>query len=388
MIYVGIDVAKDKHDCFIIDSNGEIIHDVFTISNNLKGFNALLDAIPNSDKQDIRIGLEATGHYSINLIKFLSDNQFPLIIFNPLQTNLFRKAHTLRKTKTDKTDAKLIALMLGSCDFKPHSNLSYHLNELKSLTRHRSRIKHQVAKLKISLCRIIDIMFPELPSVVYSINQKSTYALLKEFPSTLEISNAHLTTLTNILHKSSRGKYAKSKALEIRNSARESIGTNSKALSFELSQTLRLIDFVSAEIQSIEKEIELLMDEIQSPILSIPGISYTLGSIILAEIGDIKKFKNPSQLLAFAGLEPSTHESGKFKATKTSMVKRGSPYLRWALLEAARLISMRDPAFKAYYHKKKSEGKHHFVVQSHVAKKLVRVLHHLLTNNLEFQTQS
>jgi len=388
MIYIGIDVAKDKHDCFIVDSNGEIVREVFTIKNNLDGFKTLLNAIPSSTNEDIRIGLEATGHYSINLIRFLSDNQLPLVIFNPLQTNLFRKAHTLRKTKTDKTDAKLIALMLGYSDFKPHSNISYHLSELKSLTRHRSRIKEQSSKLKISLCRIIDIMFPELPSVVHSLNQKSTYSLLQEFPSVSSIANAHLTKLTNVLRTSSKGKYGKAKAKEIRDVAKNSIGTNSPALSFELSQTLRLITLLSSEIKVIEDEIKALMNKMQSPILSIPGISYTLGSIILAEIGNINRFNTPSQLLAFAGLDPSTYESGKFKATNTRMVKRGSPYLRWALLEAARLIAMRDQTFKNYYHKKKSEGKHHFVARSHTAKKLVRVLFHLLTNDLEFKPQS
>ncbi|MTI68888.1 MAG: IS110 family transposase [Firmicutes bacterium] len=388
MIYIGIDVAKDKHDCFIVNSDGEVIKDVFTIKNNIKGFKTLLNAIPISSKEDIKIGLEATGHYSINLIRFLSDNQLPLIIFNPLQTNLFRKAHTLRKTKTDKTDAKLIALMLSSSDLKPHLNISYHLNELKSLTRHRSRIKEQSSKLKISLSRIIDIMFPELPSVVYSINQKSTYALLKKFTSTDAIANAHLTKLTTVLRNSSKGKYGKEKATEIRDAARNSIGTNSPALSFELSQTLRLITLLASEIKTIEDEIKALMNKIQSPILSVPGISHTLGSIIIAEIGDINRFDTPSQLLAYAGLDPSTYESGKFKATNTRMVKRGSPYLRWALLEAARLISMRDKTFKDYYHKKKSEGKHYFVARSHVAKKLVRVLFHLLTNNKEFVAQS
>lgn len=388
MIYIGIDVAKDKHDCFIINSDGEILKDVFTFSNNLEGFNTLLAAIPDVPRENIKVGLEATGHYSMNLMRFITDNQYQLIVLNPLQTNLFRKAHTLRKSKTDKIDAKLIALMLQSGNFKPHSNVSYHLAELKSLTRHKFRLKQNLSKYKISLARILDIMFPELASVVYSINQKSTYALLKTFPSTRAIASAHLTRLTNVLRKNSKGKYGRDKALLIKNTAANSIGSDSHALSFELLQTLAFIDFYSSEISRLEAEIKRIMDEIQSPILSIPGISYGLGSVILAEIGDINNFDSPAKLLAFAGLEPSTYESGKFVATGMKMVKRGSPYLRWALLEAARLIAMRDQTFKDYYHKKKSEGKHHFVANSHVAKKLVRVLHYLLTRNLEFLPQS
>ncbi|MTI96542.1 MAG: IS110 family transposase [Firmicutes bacterium] len=387
MIYIGIDVAKDKHDCFIVNSDGEVIKDVFTIPNTLNGFNTLLEAIPNVSKDKIKVGLEATGHYSLNLMRFIIDNQFPLIVLNPLQTNLFRKAHTLRKSKTDKIDAKLIALMLQSGNFKPHSDVSYHLRELKSLTRHKSRIKDNLAKYKISLHRILDIMFPELASVVYSLNQKSTYELLKAFPSKQAITSAHLTKLTNLLIKHSKGKYRKEKAILIKETAAKSIGTDSRAISFELSQTLSFIEVYSNEINKIDNEIKSIMDEIQSPILTIPGISYGLASVILAEIGDINRFDSPSKLLAFAGLEPSTYESGRFVATGMKMVKRGSSYLRWAILEAARLVAMRDPTFKEYYQKKKSEGKHHYVANSHVAKKLIRVIHHLLTNNLQFYPQ-
>jgi len=387
MIYIGIDVAKDKHDCFIVDSHGEILKDVFTFENNLEGFQLFLTSIPAVPNCEIKVGLEATGHYSINLMKFITDNQFPLIVLNPLQTNLFRKAHTLRKNKTDKIDAKLIAFMLQSSNFKPYSDVSYHLTELKSLTRHKSRIKENLSKYKISLHRILDIMFPELSSVVYSLNQKSTYALLQAFPSKSSIASAHLTKLTNVLKNNSHGRYGKSKALLIKETASTSIGNDSRALSFELSQTLAFIDIYTLEIAKIDSEIKSIMDEIKSPILSIPGISYGLGSVILAEIGDITTFDSPAKLLAFAGLEPSTYQSGKFVASGMKMVKRGSPYLRWALLEASRLIAMRDTTFKLYYQKKKSEGKHHFVANSHVAKKLVRVIHHLLINDLTFVPQ-
>ena len=387
MIYVGIDVAKDKHDCIIMNSDGEIFRNSFTIKNTLEGFNSLIQSIPDVPKNEIRVGLEATGHYSLNLMNFILEQQLPLIVLNPLQTNLFRKAQTLRKSKTDKIDAKLIVLMLQSGNFKPHSTVSYHLSELKSLTRHKSRFKKNLARYKISLCRILDIMFPELEELVYSINQKSTYAMLKAFPSKDALASAHLTKLTNILKKSSKGKYGEDKARLIRATAMRSIGNDSRSVSFELTQTLSMIEVYALEIKKIDCEIKRIMDEIQSPILSVPGISYGLGSIILAEIGDINRFSTSSQLLAFAGLDPSTYQSGKFNATGMKMVKRGSSYLRWALLEAARLIAIKDATFRAYYLKKKAEGKHHYVANSHVAKKLIRVLHYLLTTNSTFIPQ-
>lgn len=387
MFLVGIDVAKDKHDCFICDSEGNVLKDVFTFSNDREGFNLLLSFMPTSS-ENVKVGLEATGHYSLNLINFLIDNGYSPVVFNPLQINLFRKAHTLRKTKTDKIDAKLIALMLSSNDAKPHLDLSYHVTELKSLTRYRSRLKDQLARLKISLARIIEIVFPELEDCVYSINQKSTMALLHEFPSKELIANAHLTRLTNVLKDNSRGKYSKDKALEIRNVAINSIGTSSDASSFELVQTIDMINFYSSKIDELDAKIKDIMIELESPILSIPGISYNLGSIILAEIVDINRFDTPAQLQAFAGLDPATHQSGKFIATGVSMVKRGSPHLRWAILNASMLIAMRDPCFKDYYQKKRKEGKHHFVALTHVAKKLIRVIFKLLKTNSQFSPQA
>lgn len=386
MFIVGIDVAKDKHDCFICDSEGNVLKDVFTFSNDRDGFNLLLSFMPESC-ENVKVGLEATGHYSLNLINFLIDNGYSPVVFNPLQINLFRKAQTLRKTKTDKTDAKLIAIMLSSSDAKPHSHLYYHVAELKSLTRYRFRLKDQLARFKISLSRIVNIIFPELEDCVYSINQKSTMALLYEFPSKELIANAHITRLTNVLKDNSRGKYSKDKALEIRQLAINSIGTSSDANSFELVQTIDMINFYSSKMDELDAKIKDIMDELESPILSIPGISYNLGSIILAEIVDINRFDTPAQLQVFARLNPATHQSGKFIATDVSMVKRGSSYLRWALLNASRLIAMRDVRFKEYYQKKRSEGKHHFVALTHVARKLIRVVFTLLKTNSQFVPQ-
>lgn len=387
MFFVGIDVAKDKHDCFVFNSDGEVVKDVFTFSNDLEGFNLLRSSIPNPS-ENLKVGFEATGHYSFNLNNFLVNCGYDPVVFNPLQVNLFRKALTLRKTKTDKTDAKLIASMLSSSDAKPHLRSSYHLVELKSLTRYRSRLKEQLATFKISLCRIVDIIFPELQNCVYSINQKSTLALLSKFPSRKSIANAHLTKLTNVLKNNSNGRYGKDKAILIKDSAINSIGTDSDATSFELVQTIELINFYSSKINELEDKIKEIVIDMDSVLLSIPGISFTLASIIMAEIGDINRFDTPSQLQAFAGLDPATHQSGKFVAKDVSMVKRGSPYLRWALLTAARTVAMRDLCFKNYYQKKRAEGKHHNVALTHVAKKLIRVIFKLLKTNTKFIPQN
>lgn len=391
MLFVGIDVAKSKHDCCIIDSDGVIITDSLRISNTKEGFDTLytsiISALHSSDFSNVKIGLESTGHYSTNITNYLYSKGFRITVLNPLVTNAFRKAGTLRKTKTDKCDAKVIATMLFSDESKSYSPSSYQIQELKSLTRHRYRMIGYRSKLKLSVTRLIDIIFPELPDFVWSIHQSSSYQLLLELPCPDEICKCHLTHLTNVISKASRGKYGREKALQLRELAADSIGSSNRALTFELQQTIRLIQSVQSEINTLDKQIKLVIDELNTPLMTIPGIGYTIAAIILAEIGDINNFSSPAKLLAFAGMEPSTYQSGKYNAAKTPMVKRGSTYLRWAIMQAARLVSMRDSTFSAYMAKKRSEGKHFNVAQTHVGKKLIRVIYSLLKNNTAFVPQ-
>jgi len=387
MIFVGIDVAKNKHDCCILASAGDVCT-AFSFSNDRDGFDKLMSSIKQfshrKDLSDVKIGLESTGHYSTNIANFLSQKRLCVMIFNPLQVSFARKASTLRKTKTDKSDAKFLATMLFSVESKPHLPTVSAVSELKILTRNRFRLIEQRSRLKVSLSRQITVLFPELPGCVYSVNQKSCYAMLLEFPTAEAIADAHITRLTNVLADNSKGHYGKDRALQVRAAAQKSIGLDSRAAGLELQQTIRLIQCLQTEIDAVDAEIRKIMDELDSPIMSVPGIGYVLGAIILAEIGNIENFASPAKLLSFAGLEPSVSESGEYVAGNTPMVKRGSKYLRWALLQAARLVAYRDETFHAYQQKKLSEGKHFFVVQGHLAKKLVRVLFHLLKHYATF----
>ena len=386
VLYIGIDIASKKHDCCIMGQNAEILAPVFTFENNVEGYEMLLKNIHNHERDfsKVKIGLESTGHYGSNLISFLQAKGFGVVIFNPLQVDLYRKASTLRKTKTDKADAKFIAQMLITTESSTSLPIDPNIVELKAFVRHRTRMKSMRTRLKVSVNRLVTILFPEFHAAVSTIHQVSSYALLVELPSAEAIRDCHLTRLTNLLSASSKKRYGRDKAVEIKSLAQTSIGSNSSAVGFELQQTIRLINNLDAEMKILDRQIKLMMIEINSPILSIPGISYNLGSIILAEIGNIENFSNPSKLLAYAGLEPSTHQSGSYLATRTSMVKRGSTYLRWAILQAAKLAAQHDATFKAYATKKRQEGKHYYVVLNHVGKKLIRVIFHLLKNNQEF----
>ena len=385
MIYVGIDVAKDKHDCFAMNSDGEILIEKLTITNNLDGFETLYNSLMNfSDSLDnIKVGLEATGHYSNNILNFLTEKGFNIYLINPLQTNLYVKGQSLRKTKTDKLDAHVIATMLVSDNLKPYIPVSYHISELKSLTRHRFRLVKENSKFKTSLVRLVDIVFPELPKIVSSVAQKSCLALLYELPSAKDIAECNLTHLTHLLSDNSYKHFGRDKAIQIRDLARNSIGLNSNSVSFELKQTISIIQFIQEQLDDVEKRIKQILKEINSPILTIPGISFKTAGSILAEIGDISRFDSPAKLLAFAGLDSSMYQSGKFFSTHSVMVKRGSKYLRFALMTAARMVCLNDATFCTFKDRKMAEGKHYMVTMGHVAKKLVRVIYYLLkTNNI------
>ena len=377
MIYVGIDIAKDKHDCCILDNLGKPFTKVFTIPNTKEGFNTLYQQIASasSDFSQIKIGLEATGHYSYNLLGFLLDNGFPTFIINPLHTNLYRKSLSLRKTKTDKVDAHVIAsMMMSDVNLKSYSDTSYHNEELKSLTRYRFDKVNQRAKLKTSISRLVCILFPELEKLVSSLHTTSVYTLLTEFPSAYLVASANLTKLINLLSDSSKGRYGKDTALTFRNAARTSIGSNMPAKSLELKHTIKLIRELDTEIKEIENEIKSIMDEINSPILTIPGISYRMGAMILAEIGDFSRFDSPDKVLAYAGMSPSIYQSGKLDNCYAHMKKRGSKYLRYALYNATKYVCYWNASFGAYPAKKRAEGKHYNVALSHATKKLVRLI--------------
>ncbi len=379
MIYVGIDVAKDKHDCFITNSDGEVLFKSFTVPNNREGFESLFLRIKSvsEDFNKVKVGLEATGHYSYNLLGFLLDKGLATFVINPLHTNLYRKSLSLRKTKTDKVDSRTIAtMMMSDMNLKSYSDTSYHNEELKSLTRYRFDKVKERAQLKQSISRLVTILFPELETLVPQLHMASVYALLSEFPGASPVASAHLTRLTNLLSAASKGRYGKDTAILFRETAKSSIGSHMPAKSLELKHTIKLIQELTTEIDEVEAEIKRIMDlEINSPILTIPGISYRMGAMILAEIGDFRRFDSADKILAYAGMSPSTYQSGQLDNCYSHMEKRGSRYLRYALYNSAKYVCHWDESFAAYLSKKQAEGKHYNVAISHAAKKLVRLIY-------------
>ena len=239
------------------------------------------------------------------------DKGLPTFVINPLHTNLFRKSLSLRQTKTDKVDAHTITLMMMSgVNLQSYSDTPYHNEELKSLTRYRFDKAKEREKLKTSVSRLVNILFSELEKLVPTLHMVSVYALLSELPSSSQIASCHLTHLTYLLQNASKGHYGKEKALEIKDVVKEFIGSIMPAKSLELKHTIKLIQELTSEICEIETSIQSIMGSIHSPILSIPGINYRMGAMIIAEIGDFNRFTSLDKILAYAGLSPSTYQSG------------------------------------------------------------------------------
>lgn len=385
-LYYGIDIASEKHNCCIIDEKEHVLHE-FSFTNDQPGFSQLLHfldhpGIPNGVKK--HIGLEATGVYGENLTEFLRRNGFEATTLNPLSVKKQLTATTLRKTKTDKSDAKFLAVMLARGNYEPDAPTSYHISELKSLSRKRFLLVKKRSGAKNVAKALITKLFPEYSKIFTDTFGASSMAVLMKYPSAREIAACRPSSLAKLLEVSSRGRFGLEKAKSIIELAKNSVGNYSSADALSLTMTLEEIEFFSRQIERVEQEIHLIFREHPSPVLTVPGIGEVIGAMIISEIGNIRRFSNPNKLLAFAGLEPSIYQSGKFTPDSGSMVKRGSSYLRWALLWAARLVPRFSVTFGNYLDKKSSQGKHFNVATSHVAKKLVRVIFSLLKNDTIF----
>lgn len=384
MIYVGIDIAKQKHFASVMTSDGEILIEPFSFTNDHTGFQKLLNNLSRFPKDQVFIGMESTAHYAENLTSFLYSRDFNVCIINPIQTSSLRKSN-IRKTKTDSVDTYLIINALSLNHFRLFTERDYSSLQLKNLCRFRQKLMKARTKVKIQLVTYVDLLFPELQYLFKSgIHGKACYALLKEQSNPDKIARMHLTRLTNLLSKSSNGHFKQSTAVSLKELASQSVGTKNDTLSLQILQSIKQIELFTEQLAEVEESINSLMEQMNSVIKTIPGIGNLNGAMIIGEIGDINRFKKPCQLLAYAGLDPSIYQSGNFKAARTRMSKRGSKLLRYALINAAWQTTLVNDTFKNYYDLKVSQGRRHYNALGHVAHKLVRVIHKMMTDNVEF----
>lgn len=383
MYYVGIDISKYKHDCFILDQSGEIIVKDFVFANNLEGFNSfktLLSSLANPG--DIKIGFEATSHYTSNLKHFLENAHYSFMESNPALINKFIHAQTLRRTKTDPIDSRSIARWLMTVEYKPYPIGFYHIYSLKSLTRLRDSVIRQRSLYMVKLTNILDHIFPEFKPFFNEHFSATSLFILEKYHTPEAIASIPDSDYEQI-RCISRGKFSFAKLISLRELATNTVGESNDIFEIELISILALYRAADTEVTHLENEIIPLIHELNPKILTIPGIGDITAATIIAEYGDIKCFKSPAQMLSFAGLEPGFYQSGTMEF-HGKMVKHGSSQLRCVLMNCTIALIRFNPVFATYYHKKRAEGKSHRVALSHVAKKLVRLIYTLETNGIDF----
>ena len=386
--YLGIDIAKTNHVASLINNNGDIVIKAIKFTNSKEGFNKLLTTIQDKlkDLSNIEVAMDATGHYWLSLYSALTDNGFPVSVYNPYQIKSYRGAYNNRKQKNDIIDSIIIADYLRVFGSKNSKLPEDDLLSLKQLTRFRSNIVNNVASLKVQVIGLLDKVFPEYKKLFCDIFGVTSKQLLLTCPTPDDIIKISTTKLSNLLSKYSKGKFNKDTALHIKDVAKASFGIKftTDACSFEIKQIINQIIFLENQIYEVDKQIKELYDKLDNHLLSVPGIGNTIAPIILAEIGDINNFDKPSKLIAFAGVDPSENQSGNKLSTNDKTSKRGSPYLRHAIYNASLVAISNEPELRAYYDKKISEGKHHFVALAGISRKLLTIIYYILKEDRDY----
>ena len=386
--FLGIDIAKTNHVASLINNTGDVVIRAIKFTNSNEGFNRLLTTIQDKlgDLSNIEVAMEATGHYWLSLYATLTDNGFNVSVYNPYQVKSYRGAYNNRKQKNDIIDSIIIADYLRVFGSKESKLPEENLLSLKQLTRFRSNIVDNVSSLKVQVIDLLDKVFPEYKKLFCDTFGTTSKQLLLNCPTPDDIIKISTTKLANLLSKHSKGKFNKDTALHIKEVAKESFGIKftTNACSFEIKQLINQIIFLENQIDEVSIEIKELYNKLDSHLLSVPGVGVNLAPIILAEIGDINNFDKPSKLIAFAGTDPSENQSGNKLSSNDKTSKRGSPYLRHAIYTASLVAISNEPELRAYYDKKISEGKHHFVALAGISRKLLTIIYYILKEDRDY----
>lgn len=383
MYYIGIDIAKFKHAIFIQNENGEIINKGEYFDNTTSGFKSLLTILNNLDlSQQKKIGLEATGHYHMNLIAFLHNHNYDVCEINPYFISQYRKTFSNRKNKNDFIDSEIISSYLMNHECKSYPKGFYHIYALKSLTRQRESLIKARSRQLIELTNILDIIFPEFKPFFNKKLSGTALYILNKYKTPTHIANMTIDSYNN-MKKDLRKVMKYSRFLELKQLAKNTVGFFDDIHIIMLEASLTLYFTLNEQIKNIENLIRKEVLELKPKMLGIKWFSIFYIATIIAEYNFFEGFNSPSKCLAFAGLEPGRYQSGQIDKN-LPMVKHGSGHLRNALIYGSFTLLGRYPVLYDYYKKKRDEGKSHNVALSHVAKKLLRVIFYLEKNNKNF----
>ena len=388
MILIGIDVGKLSHTFSIINNeNGDVLVEPTSFKNNKEGFDFLYDKMNSYKKENILIGMEDTGHYHFALLKDLLSKHFNVALINPVVTDMTRRLQG-GITKNDPLDSLTICDVIGSNSRKKPYRITkmnrFELYEQRQLTRHHHDLKEELNVYTNRLQKCIDIVFPENNSLFNSKYGIVYMAVLKDLGSAANIASTDIRTLRNYFKYPGRGSRISLTAEQLKESAKNSIGIDSSSEVIQIKHLIAQIELIQDQINEVDKKIEEFSTNLNSPILSIPGISHFSGTSILSELGDIHNYSSAAKIIKFAGVAPFEHQSSQYKAEHTSITKKGSKYLRKTLYQIILTVIKNNRVFKEYYCLKLSQGKSHRCAQGHCVRKLLRIIYHLLINNQQF----
>jgi transposase len=403
---VGLDVSKGESQIQAFLDKGKPFRKSFKVSHTLEGLSLLanfLEEIKTETGQKPPVILEATGHYQAPVVHYLEQRGYLLIIINPL-ISYKAKGASLRKVKTDAVDAYLLCELFYKEELEPYKKRGIQLLNLRNLTRQHENITGVMIQTKLQFQAVLEQVFPEYKGIFGDLYSVVSLLTLSEFPSSediLKVSEEEITNKIFELCKSRSSRWAREKAIHLKAAAARNPFQKTVYQSHILSlgMYISIILQYKEHLSKLEAEIDALAEEIEeyNIIKSIPGIGEKIAATILSEIGEIDRFNNPKKLVAFAGVDPSVFESGKFTATKNRITKRGSSRLRHALYMAVRCairdcrkkkttdeIIPRNKRMREFYDKKREEGKPFKVAVIACVNKLLHWIYALLKSKSTF----
>lgn len=388
MFIVGIDIAKHTHQASVMNPDGSLIGKSTKISNTSSGFEAFIEKLHNIDPDlsHFEFGMESTGHYWLNLYTHLCDLGCTVHVINPVQSDALRGLY-IRQTKNDIKDSAIIADVIRIGRYCETTVSDDKMLVLRDLTRQRFYLVDIISDLKRKSLTLIDRIFPEYPKLFSDTFGSTSLELLANCNTPEDIIAIDTDKLVEMLSTASKGRFKREKAEKIKAAAQNSFGALlcTDSTSFMLKQFVEQIKFLENQLDELNEMISERLAVFNSPITSITGIGDVLGASILSEIGDISRFESADKLAAFAGIDPTVSQSGNFLGTKNKMSKRGSPYLRRAIWLAATAAILHDPAIKAFYDRKKAQGKHHYVCVGYICRKLANIIFSVLKSGQPYQ---
>jgi len=379
MIYAGVDIAKVDHVIGAVDEAGAEAAKPMRFKNSEAGFErciAWLESVAESE-DEVFVGMEATGHYWKACFAYLMAAGYRVCVVNPMQVHAMRRLKGLSGVKNDRIDSRLIAETLRQGDYDETRLATDELQALKQLTRYHQGLKQELATVKTQAICVLDAYFPEYAGLFSDMFGAASLKVLAECPTPSEIGRKRASSIAKLLSEGSRGRLGADKAAQVKAAAKSSVGIRlgEEAASFQIKTMVSQVEFLNATIAKVEKEVASLLGKVEPNITTIPGVSTTTGAQIVAEIGDVKRFRNAASIVKYAGLNSGVDESGKYSAEGVPITKHGSPYLRRSLWLAANRARQYDPKLREYYDKLRRKGKPHRVAVTAVARKLCHVVY-------------